>query len=66
MNLIPSGMSRRHFMQHMAASAATIPAIQFILLSVADGYGVFPTTIWEAIAAVGTFRLWLPDDGQQR
>ena len=30
MNLIPSGMSRRHFMQHMAASAATIPAIQFI------------------------------------
>ncbi len=30
MNLIPTGMSRRHFMQHMAASAATIPALQFI------------------------------------
>ncbi len=30
MNLIPSGMTRRHFMQHMAASAATIPAVQFI------------------------------------
>lgn len=30
MNLIPSGMSRRHFLQHMAASAATIPAVQFI------------------------------------
>ncbi|OYW24693.1 MAG: hypothetical protein B7Z55_01450, partial [Planctomycetales bacterium 12-60-4] len=26
----PDGMSRRHFMRHMAASAATIPALQFI------------------------------------
>jgi len=26
----PSGMSRRHFMRHMAASAATIPALDFI------------------------------------
>lgn len=26
----PAGMSRRHFMGHMAASAATIPALQFI------------------------------------
>ncbi|MCX7422768.1 MAG: DUF1501 domain-containing protein [Planctomycetia bacterium] len=30
MNLTPSGMSRRHFMRHMAASAATIPAIEFM------------------------------------
>ncbi|MDZ4685767.1 MAG: DUF1501 domain-containing protein [Planctomycetaceae bacterium] len=31
MNLpTPSGMSRRHFMRHMAASAATIPALNFI------------------------------------
>ncbi len=26
----PSGMSRRHFMRHLAASAATIPALDFI------------------------------------
>ncbi|MDX1966657.1 MAG: DUF1501 domain-containing protein [Planctomycetaceae bacterium] len=26
----PAGMSRRHFMRHVAASAATIPALQFI------------------------------------
>ena len=30
MNLLPSGMSRRHFMRHLAASAATVPALQFI------------------------------------
>jgi hypothetical protein len=30
MNLIPSGMSRRHFLRHMAASAATIPALEFM------------------------------------
>lgn len=30
MNLIPAGMTRRHFMRHMAASAATIPALQFM------------------------------------
>jgi uncharacterized protein (DUF1501 family) len=31
MNLsTPSGMSRRHFMRHLAASAATIPALDFI------------------------------------
>ena len=30
MSLVPNGMSRRHFMSHMAASAATIPAIQFM------------------------------------
>ena len=30
MNQIPSGMSRRHFMRHLAASAATVPAVQFI------------------------------------
>ncbi len=30
MNLVPTGMSRRHFMQHLATSAATIPALQFI------------------------------------
>lgn len=31
MNLAtPSGMSRRHFMRHLAASAATIPALDFI------------------------------------
>jgi hypothetical protein len=30
MNLLPSGMSRRHFMRHMAATAATIPALDFI------------------------------------
>jgi len=27
MNLIPSGMSRRHFLRHLAAGAATIPAL---------------------------------------
>ena len=26
----PQGMSRRHFMQHMASAAATVPALQFI------------------------------------
>ncbi len=30
MNLIPAGMTRRHFLSHMAASAATIPAVQFM------------------------------------
>jgi hypothetical protein len=30
MNLLPSGMSRRHFLRHMAATAATIPALDFI------------------------------------
>lgn len=30
MSLAPNGMSRRHFMSHMAASAATIPALQFM------------------------------------
>uniref|UniRef100_A0A7C2NVR1 DUF1501 domain-containing protein n=1 Tax=Schlesneria paludicola TaxID=360056 RepID=A0A7C2NVR1_9PLAN len=30
MNLIPSGMSRRHFLRHLAAGAATIPALDFI------------------------------------
>ena len=30
MSFIPAGMTRRHFMSHMAASAATIPAIQFM------------------------------------
>ena len=31
MNLeIPTGMSRRHFIEHLAASAATIPALQFL------------------------------------
>ena len=30
MNLVPNGMTRRHFMSHMAATAATIPAIQFM------------------------------------
>jgi hypothetical protein len=27
---VPNGMNRRHFMRHMAASAATIPALNFI------------------------------------
>lgn len=27
---VPNGMSRRHFMQHLATSAATIPAINFL------------------------------------
>jgi len=27
---VPSGMSRRHFIQHMAMSAATIPGLQFL------------------------------------
>jgi len=27
---LPSGMSRRHFIQHMAMSAATIPGLQFL------------------------------------
>jgi hypothetical protein len=27
---LPSGMSRRHFLRHLAASAATVPAMQFI------------------------------------
>ena len=27
---IPTGMSRRHFMRHMAGSAATIPTLQFL------------------------------------
>ena len=27
---IPQGMNRRHFMRHMAASAATLPAMQFL------------------------------------
>lgn len=26
----PNGMSRRHFMQHMATAAATVPALQFL------------------------------------
>ena len=30
MSFVPAGMTRRHFMRHMAASAATIPAIQFM------------------------------------
>lgn len=30
MNLLPSDMSRRHFMQHMATTAATLPALQFL------------------------------------
>jgi hypothetical protein len=30
MNLLPSGMNRRHFLRHLAASAATVPAMQFI------------------------------------
>lgn len=30
MSFIPAGMTRRHFMRHMAASAATIPALQFM------------------------------------
>lgn len=30
MSFVPAGMTRRHFMSHMAASAATIPAIQFM------------------------------------
>ena len=28
--LVPAGMNRRHFLRHMAASAATIPALNFI------------------------------------
>ncbi len=28
--IVPSGMNRRHFLRHMAASAATIPALNFI------------------------------------
>ncbi len=30
MSLIPAGMSRRHFMNHLATAAATIPTLQFI------------------------------------
>lgn len=31
MNLqVPQGMSRRHFMQHLATAAATVPAMEFI------------------------------------
>src|ERR1700761_8328772 len=30
MTATPNGMSRRHFMGHMAAGAATIPALNFI------------------------------------
>lgn len=30
LNLFPSDMNRRHFLRHLAASAATVPAMQFI------------------------------------
>ena len=30
MSFVPAGMTRRHFLNHMATAAATIPTLQFL------------------------------------